>query len=225
MIPILTNQFTMNFNHTANTTASKVLIDVRLTPPLLSPQEPTQMYSQQMTPAVFRHLSSFELEKLRGPNRSTTTTNQGSQIIEECLSLGYQISPFIVDPFGLLGPIAADLLLGPDTPASKFQLDPSHYSTPSTQQAIRALYHPNRFNDILRIADLKWKSNKSNNIWFTDSYKATLPSQWARQILSCGIAKALSSHVDNAFSVLRSHHHQSSHISPTQFSRYSSDSL
>ena len=117
------------------------------------------------------------------------------------------------------------LLLGPDTPASKYQLDPSNYSTPSTQQAIQALYYPNRFNNIRHIADLKWKSNKNNNTWFTDSYKATLPSQWARQILSCGIAKALSSHVDNAFSILRSHHHQSSHISPTQFSRYSSDSL
>jgi len=178
-----------------------------------------------MTPAVFRHLSSFELEKLRGPNRSSLNANQGAQIIEECLSLNYQLSPFIVDPFGLLGPTATDLLLGPDTPASKFQLDPSSYPTPSTQQAIQALYHPNRFNDIFRLADIKWKSNKSNNIWFTDSYKATLPSQWARQILSCGIAKALSSHIDNAFSVLRSHHFQSSHSSPTKFSRYSSESL
>ena len=35
--------------------------------------------------------------------------------------------------------------------------------------------------------------------WFTDSHRATLPSQWVRQTLSCGTMKALSSHIDSAF--------------------------
>ena len=37
-------------------------------------------------------------------------------------------------------------------------------------------------------------SHKILSIWFTDSYKATIPSVWARYVLSCGISKALAAH-------------------------------
>ena len=126
------------------------------------------MCSHHMTPAVFRHLSSFEVEKLRGPNRTQANNTHGSEIITECLNLNYQLNPFIVDPFGLLGPTAADLLLGPDTPASKYKLDPSKFITPITKKEVSELHNPNRFNNIFRQEDVQWKKNKPNIHRFTD---------------------------------------------------------
>ena len=215
----------INLNHTANTTASKVLIDVRLASPIKSAPQPLQMCSNIMTQVVFRHLSAHEIDKLRGPNRTPANNTHGSEVIAECLALNYQLTPFIVDPFGLLGPTATDFLLGPDTPASQFQIDIDRFHESPTKQAIKSLYDNNRISDIFRKADTNWSHNKQNHIWFTDSYKATIPSVWARYILSCGISKALAAHIDASFSVLRKHHHQSSTSNHINFQRYCSDSF
>jgi len=192
---------------------------VRLASPIKSAPQPLQ------TQAVFRHLSAHEIDKLRGgPNRTPSNkSTHGSEVITECLALNYQLSPFIVDPFGLLGPTATDFLLGLDTPASQFKIDIDRFNESTTKQAIKSLYDNNRISDIFRKADTNWSHNKQNHIWFTDSYKATIPSVWARYILFCGISKALAAHIDASFSVLRRLHHQSPASNNLNFDQYCSD--
>jgi hypothetical protein len=53
---------------------------------------------------------------------------------------------------------------------------------------------------LLPKADNGWREAHGLHFWFTRDYSATLPSQWAQQVLGHNLLLGLSSHIDTALS-------------------------
>ena len=62
---------------------------------------------------VFKHLSAYEIDKLHEPNQTPLNNAHGTEVIAKCLILNYQLTPFVIDPSGLLGHTETNILLGP----------------------------------------------------------------------------------------------------------------
>jgi hypothetical protein len=62
---------------------------------------------------------------------------------------------------------------------------------------------------LLQKADLIWK--KEHSQWFTRSFTATLPSQWASQVLSQNLTLASFKHIQSSISKITTHKSSGSH--------------
>jgi hypothetical protein len=69
------------------------------------------------------------------------------------------------------------------------------------------LAHSN--DGLFRKADLGWR--KEHSQWFTRSFTATLPSQWASQVISQNIALAFSKHIQSSISKITTHKSSRTH--------------
>jgi len=129
------------------------------------------------------HHQQYEYKKfkLKDHAKSDSTSDELSK---ELTLKQHRLLPFTIDHHGMLGPIAKDLLIG--HPNSTFDTAPNDYDKRSTsietQNLIRLSMHKNRHRNILTKATRLWKQ-QFGSTWFTNTYHAQTPGQWAKQVL------------------------------------------
>jgi len=122
------------------------------------------------------------------------------------------LRPFTVDQHGQFGPLAYLTLYGKPGP---------HMHTDHTQRLQTGLghnpakhmlqqnYHQAAPTGLLPKADKQWKAELADQgkhhstSWFTGSYHAQLPSQWAEQVIGFNVTHALSRYFYDAVRCLR----------------------
>jgi len=92
--------------------------------------------------------------------------------------------PFTIDHHGMLGPIASEFILGHEN--ATFTISLNTYENRSTSNEVKELIqlsmHKNRHNNILTKANKAWKEAYGTK-WFTNTYHAQTPRQWAKQVI------------------------------------------
>ena len=123
--------------------------------------------------------------------------------MKECLQ-HYTLIPITFDPGGCqLGPLATSFLWGTRPPDISIlpmphtfndRLSTSLSSSPYPQQAAELAYNTTHNFGLFRLADKGWKQAHLHE-WFTPSYTAMLPSQWAQHILGQNLLVATARHL------------------------------
>ena len=145
-----------------------------------------------------------EIDKLKGPRRDPTRNHMtGETLIQTLLDRNGVLIPCTVDQNGLMGPMYRRLLHGTTTPHSPQRHD--HGSLhPTTTEALRCALSDASPQGLLTAADTKWDElvkdfpNGGYDTWYTYTYHATRPSQWASQVLGFSVATALGQHFRDA---------------------------
>ena len=163
---------------------------------------------------VVRAHEKAENDKFVGRSHNNQLPGQITQAI---LDKHYTLIPVTFDPGGLLGPLSTSFLWGtippdlallpyPKTFEHRLQ---THLSTsPYPRQAATQTYDTIASFGLFRLADKGWQQAHLQE-WFTTSYTATLPSQWAQQILGQNLLVANSRHLQQGLQQsfpIKTHH-------------------
>jgi hypothetical protein len=167
---------------------SKVAVDVRVTSSLPSPSGG----DQNNTVTVTHHHQKAEREKFCGPTVNTESTFvNGEMVIRALNESNTVLLPFVVDPFGQLGPIANAFLFGlrskPPPPALSF-------SSPTSQTAYDNATSKSAPFALTVRADRSW-SRTAQRLPFGRTYHSWFPTNWARQVLGATINSVFAKHL------------------------------
>jgi len=167
---------------------AKAAVDVRVTGSFYPPSGGDSSY----TVSVTKHHQVAEREKLCGPNVNTASSYvNGEMIIRALTDSGTLLVPFIVDPFGGLGPIANRFLFGlRPNPAPT----PLTFGSPTSQTAHDNVTSTAAPSGLTRRADRQWKQH-CPHLPFGRTYHAWFPSTWTRQVLGGTINLAFAQHL------------------------------
>jgi hypothetical protein len=111
--------------------------------------------------------------------------------------------PFTFDPGGTFGPLTCTFLWDtkhqptPLLPAATPHTARGLVNTPNKQAAQLAV-HVFLLVGLLLEANRCWRTKHGPHKWFTHSYTATLPSQWAAQTLGQNLLLSLTRHLHTA---------------------------
>jgi hypothetical protein len=154
-----------------------------------------------------------ENKKIHGPNRPATRHPLvGEQLIRTLNNRKMLIRPLTIDSFGQYGPLAYQTLygtFGPHHPHDANQRCRTGLGHAAAKYMLEQNFHSAAPSALLPKADKQWKSNLADagkhhtTHWFTGSYHAQLPSQWAEQVLAFNTTIALSKYFYNAVRRLR----------------------
>jgi len=160
---------------------STTLIDITIIPPYKPPNHIDTYAKISETMSTHHQQYEYKKLKLKDHAKSDSTANE---LTKELTLKQHRLLPFTIDHHGMMGPIATDLLIGHHN--STFDIAPNAYDKRSTstetQDLIRLSMHKNRHRNILKKATNLWKQ-KFGSIWFTNTYHAQTPGQWAKQVL------------------------------------------
>ena len=173
--------------------------------PVVAPHPTTEQVTQLHEAA--------ENKKLHGPNRQATRYPvTGERLIFALNNRAMLLRPFTIDQYGQFGPLAYTTLYGKPGPhqlhdaSERLQTGLGHNPA---KFMLTQNYHPAAPSGLLPKADKQWKAELADQgkhhstHWFTGSYHAQLPSQWAEQVIGFNITRALSQYFYNAVRVLR----------------------
>ena len=196
---VVRHPISTNANHHALT-----MIDVTVVPPAKSV---TQLDSYNSTTAnTQKHHMHHEYTKFRlKDNKHSNVT--ADQIAQEMIQKKYRLLPFSVDHLGSLGNIAMDFLIAQMKPDANGKyidcIQPTHYSNRQTSVSIKNLIDMSlrsaRDKNLLHRATKNW-TTKFGSKWFTNSYHAQTPAQWAKQVLGNTFSLHSSKHILRAMS-------------------------
>jgi hypothetical protein len=200
----------MILDYVYNNTFSRALIDTTssIDPHELVPAE-LQTEPSNITPSVAHQFEKAENKKFSGASRNETENPIcGRTIISEINRLKYVLIPFIIDALGQFNPCIYNFL---DTKHSPYKhCDPNarsktHLTHQPAEYALDHTRNPDCPHDLLLLADKKWqeRTQHSHDTWFTSTYHATKPSDWARQTISFNCTMALATHFDQALRKLQ----------------------
>jgi hypothetical protein len=147
---------------------ARVAVNVYVTGSFYSTSSGDSSYKVSVT----KHQQKAEREKFCGPSVNTAHTFVKGEIVIRALNDSHTfLLPFVIDPFGDLGPLANRFLLGihPDpTP------DPLVFQSATSQQAYDNLTYKADPSGLAHHADTSWSSNSAHlpfvhtyHIWVT----------------------------------------------------------
>jgi hypothetical protein len=150
---------------------AEAAIDVHVTNSFSSQSVGDSSYTVSIT----KHLQKAEQAKFCGPSISTTSTFvNGEMVIRALNESNTLLIPFIVDPFGGLGPIANCFLFGlRPKPAP----DPLHFHSTTSQEAYKNTMSPAAPTGLSHRADQYWSCN-SPHLPFGNTYHSWFPTNW-----------------------------------------------
>ena len=136
-----------------------------------------------MTQEHRKHHQQYKYKKIKlKPHPSSNSS--AKELSLELLRKKFRLLPITIDHHGILGPQAAEFFLGSDN--STFTISPNDYdkaNTPNeTINVIRLSMHKKRHTNILSKANKLWRDTYGS-IWYTNTYHAQTPRQWAKQVL------------------------------------------
>lgn len=155
---------------------ARAAIDVRVTSSL----PPSSGGDQNNTVTVTHHYQRAEREKFKGPTVNTASTYiNGEMVIRALNESNTVLLPFIVDPFGGLGPIANAFLFGlrPDPKLPRLT-----FTSSTSQTAYDHATSTSAPFGLTAKADRSW-SRTAPHVPFGRTYHSWFPTNWARQIL------------------------------------------
>jgi hypothetical protein len=152
-----------------------------------------------------------------GKHGRYTSTHTRDLTTQEIINQIYVLLPFTFDPGGQIGPLATTFLWPnsnrPTTSTQSSNCSTTHILNHSTaDQLFQTSTSTSSYSNfgLLRKADLGWKK-EHQNIWFTRSYTATLPSQWTSQVLRQNFTIASAKHIQTSISHISNQHTTSKH--------------
>ena len=138
-------------------------------------------------------------------------------ITQAILQQPYVLIPITFDPGGQFGPLTTSFLWGTPPPdmtllpppkAPDQRCEANLSSSPFPRQAAQLACQATHNFGLFHLADKGWKQSHLHE-WFTDSYTAMIPSQWAQQILAQNLLVATTNHLksglDKAFPLTSNH--------------------
>ena len=177
-----------------------------------------------ITESVTKQHESSEDGKFNGSDRNSTRNPlTGRRIIQELIDKKCAFVPVSIDEFAQLGP-AFYRLWNPHQSPYKNDSATERIESPTlrhdtARSAAEATYHPDCPNNLIGRADAEWKKQTAEekmlngrptairDTWYTHTYHAQTPRQWAEQVLSFNVSVALASHFHNAtLEIARQHH-------------------
>lgn len=170
-------------------------IDVSITSPCSPDSDAdTNNHTESVS---YRHRLT-ERRKFHGHDtRSSGRVTSGQFVIEECNNNNIVLIPFTVDPYGGLGFFARSFLFGP--PSRQNMPLPDNYQCEPARVAYYNTISLHSPLGLLPMADNYWKEEHASH-WFTATYHATTPSQWAQQQLGIHTLIAFGNHISASIS-------------------------
>ena len=177
------------------------------------PSDPV-LASLPTTEQVTQRHEIGENGKLRGPQRdSRRHPIVGRELIRKLTQQKMLLRPFTIDSFGLIGPLAFLTFFGTSHPHADRHAAGDRSSLGLGHPEARCMLDMNYSSaapaGLLPKADNQWRQDLSevgkhpSTYWFSGSYHARLPSQWAKQVLGFNITHALMRYYSNAALKLR----------------------
>ena len=172
------------------------LIDVTLIAPYKINNTNTTF--SETTNIMQKHHQTQEYKKFK-INDHPSSNSTSEQLAQELVTKRTRMLPFTIDHHGMLGPIASEFLLGHEN--ATFTTSPNTYENRSTSNEVKELIqlsmHKNRHNNILTKANKAWKEAYGTK-WFTNTYHAQTPRQWAKQVIGNTFSIHSSKHIIKA---------------------------
>ena len=177
------------------------------------PLDDTRVTPNLTTEQVTKLHEHAENKKIHGPNRPATRYPLvGEQLILTLNNRKLLLRPLTIDPYGQFGPLVYQTLYGTSGPHHPHDANQRHRTGlghAAAKHMLEQNFHSAAPSALLPKADKQWKSNLADagkhhsTHWFTGSYHAQLPSQWAEQVLAFNTSLALSKYFYNAVRRLR----------------------
>ena len=190
-------------------------------PPLTSPLSAPAPTAAQAT----QQHEIGENGKLHGPNRNSRRTHlNGAAFIHQLHQQNMILCPMTIDQHGQLGPLAYRLFTGKTHPHADRYSDNTRCMTglasPEATHMLNLNYASSAPAGLFPKADRQWcrdlldEGKHPSTHWFSGSYHARLPSQWAKQVLGFNTTLALTKYFHRAVQTIR--RQESVHTSKNQ---------
>ena len=152
---------------------------------------------------------------MRGPQQRDSRRYPivGRELIRKLTQQKMLLRPFTIDAFGHLGPLASITFTGKFHPHLDRHVSGTRASAglghPEAQHMLAMNYSRSAPAGLFPKADRVWRQNlveegkHPSTHWFSGSYHARLPSQWAKQVLGFNITHALMRYYSTAAFRLR----------------------
>ena len=187
----------LNSDHEPHATT---LIDVTIIPPYKF--KPSITTYEDIASAMKTHHQTQEHQKFKIDDHAKSNSTS-EELSAELIKKRYRMLPFTIDHQGMLGPIATEFLLGHKN--AIFTISPNEYdkknTTKETKELIKLSMHKNRHENILTKANSLWKLAYGSQ-WYTNTYHAQTPRQWAKQVLGNTFSIQSSKHIIRALNKL-----------------------
>jgi hypothetical protein len=125
------------------------------------------------------------------------------KVLQELIDLNYGLLPITIDPGGKFGPLSSEFLWqAAKTPTAALQSKSRSSTGLSKDTALslaRKSTHAYHKFALLQRANMGWHE-AHNGQWYTRSYTAITPSQWAIQVMSQNLLLAIAGHLQVAIS-------------------------
>jgi len=148
------------------------------------------------------HHQTQEHQKFKIDDHAQSNSTS-EELSAELTKKRYRMPPFTIDHQGMMGPIATEFLLGHKN--AIFSVSPNKYdkknTTKETKELIKLSMHKNRHQNILTKANSLWKLTYGSQ-WYTNTYHAQTPRQWAKQVLGNTFSIQSSKHIIQALNKL-----------------------
>jgi len=185
--------------HTNSEHYSNTLIDINMIPPCKSTCA-TLSYTDIISDMNTHH-KQHEYKKLKLKHNRTSNAT-ADQLAQESATKRYRHLPFTIDHQGMLGPFAAEFLFSQQS--TLFKTNNITYETSQTSAQIKKLIsfslHPKRHKNILKRANKNWHALYGDK-WYTNTYHAKTPAQWAKQVIGNTFSIESSRHIIRAMIV------------------------
>ena len=175
--------------------------------------------------------------KLRGPQRDARRYPiVGRELIRKLIQQKMLLRPFTIDAFGHIGPLASLTFTGKSHPHVDRYATGERSSVglghPEALHMLNMNYSSSAPVGLFPKADRQWRQDLAeegkhpSTHWFSGSYHARLPSQWAKQVLGFNVTHALMRYYSNAaFKLRRQEIVQPSRAAPVGVSGISRSSI
>ena len=172
------------------------LIDVTLIAPYRAHKTDTSYI--ETAKIMQKHHQTHEYKKFK-LNDHPSSNSTSEQLAQELIIKNHRMLPFTIDHHGMIGPIASEFLLGHDN--ATFTTSPNDYENRTTSKEVKELInlsmHKNRHKNILTQANKAWRTAYGTK-WFTNTYHAQTPRQWAKQVIGTTFSIQSAKHIIKA---------------------------
>jgi len=177
---------------------SKTLIDVTIIPPCKDISDDSTF--PEIIQCMSKHHQNHELKKFKMTTHGSTLANTMAQ---EATTNRYRLLPFTVDHQGMVGPVASDFLFSELTTMFKTTLleYDTRISSPPINRMVSLAFHKKRQRNILKLATRNWIRQYGTK-WFTNTYQAQNPAQWAKQVLGTTFSLHSARHILQAINTV-----------------------
>ena len=134
---------------------------------------------------------------------TTHGSTLANTMAQEATTNRYRLLPFTVDHQGMVGPVASDFLFSELTTMFKTTLleYDTRISSPPINRMVSLAFHKKRQRNILKLATRNWIRQYGTK-WFTNTYQAQNPAQWAKQVLGTTFSLHSARHILQAINTV-----------------------